>query len=218
MAVDRSKLLFYSNDPIDKIIYLTTKEVTVASGGFDITTFNHNLGFKPFLMGEYSENSNFTTSNTIGSFNNDNISTSLQADSTEVTLTTDNSSGSSITQYYRIYGFADEDDDISVDYNVGTPDNLFQFNMNFNYAKLYDSGTTASISSGASSTVTHNLGRIVQTRVWKIDAGTVTNGTQLLVDSDYVQGHAVIADINSIEIINESGGSTSYHYRIYYDA
>ena len=212
--VDRSKLLFYSPDPIDKIVYLTTKTVSVSSSSFEITTFDHNLGFRPFITGEFSESSTFITSNTIGSNDISGVTTSIKANDTEVQLVTDNNSGSSITHYYRIYGFADEGADIDVGYNSDAPDNLFQFNMEFNYGKLYEAGTTSSVSNSSSETVTHDLGGIVQVRAWAISSGYATP----ISTSDYTQGHAVITATNSVKFINKSGGAATYHYRIYYDA
>jgi len=215
MVLNRDNLILYSNDPIDKIIYIETKTVDIPAFDYNDITFAHELGFRPLIMGEYSEDSDFSTSNTIGSQDTSFlIETAINADSTNVIISTNNNSGSAVTLYYRVYGFAEEDIDVDIEPTSGISGNLLQFDSSLNYAKLFDYGTTDTVSAGGgTATISHNLGRLTQIRVWSILSGSVTP----LVASDLNQGIWAQSNANTLVLGNESLNDRTFHYRIYYD-
>lgn len=112
MAVDLSKLSFYSGSRYERVALKSSQTFTVAGGGFANTTvtISHNLGFKPYYKAWYSfgDGKYFQLFAGTSSFNLDG--NNAQIDNVDVTtinlvVVVDNFGVPAIsgTIYYRIY-------------------------------------------------------------------------------------------------------------------
>lgn len=204
---DARNFLLNTDYPLDKVVYMTSGSFIVA-GSSATTQFNHNLSFRPLIIGTWSLNSDFSTSKEGGLFAFDGTDPTANynifaANDTQITISTTNQSGGSITVYYRIYGFMPTDANVDADFTSIQADN-FQLNTDFNYTKLFMSGIATA---AATTTITHSLGYRPQVITWRKDASIY--GTEAVVDMGYVKATTTTVVITS--------PTKDVHYRIYAD-
>lgn len=163
MAQDPRNFLYSTDYPMP---LFTCKFIgsAVLSSGFGNTKFKHNLPYIPLLVGQWDTSTNFNTSHDITSttFQSDVASVTVYADSTYIYL--NYYAPSSVTIYYRLWGFTPTDYTGNV-----TPisdDSKFIFDTDYQYMKL---AKTGKVLANQSTTITHNLGFVPLARVWKIN-------------------------------------------------
>jgi hypothetical protein len=211
-------MLINSDYPLDKVIYMASGSTTFASGGLPANlTIDHDLTFKPLIVGQWSYDADFSTVQEGGlQVYGDPAVASLSffSTSTQILIARYNNTGSSVTLYYRMFGFMPSDvselapftDSVSSD---------FVLNSDYNYMKLYDAGIVNLTSS--SQTVAHDLGYRPRVLVWN-DGSYI--GTELVNSSFAAQGTVdyVEVDDTNVYFVRVGAGTRSYHYRIYLDA
>lgn len=204
--VDPRDFLLNTDYEMDKIVYF--KEGELNAGQYDID-IPHKLGFAPLIFGVCAFNSDFSDSRSIPyqySTQSDTIQFNASANANNVRVSYINTSGSPAKIYYRIYGFEPSDSHAKVNATSKYAKN-FILNTDYNYCKLYKKGTIA-----AGSTLTHNLGYIPQTLVWRQSNGWITPIEESSSNA------AVIVTDQTVLFQYPSTGIDKLHYRIYYDA
>ena len=217
------KMLLSSDYPLDKVVYLHTDSHDVTSGDYTVA---HGLPFTPLIKVVWSTSPTFATTYGVG---DGPLSTnpsfpflpqlvSAYADSSDIGLTFGNP-GSVTNVYLRFYGFMPSDVDVDASFTSASGD-LFAFNTDYNYTKLYLAGVTASSTvAGSTESVTHDLGYYPQTEVWYTKGGKMYCLAQnTLLDNSPVS-ESVEITTTSITMKRDVllSGSETFHYRIYVD-
>lgn len=202
--------LLNSDYPVDKIVYKISGSFSATGGGGlgTLSQFNHNLGFRPLIIGTWSTDSNFSTSREGGFFSfegtdPDTIYTQFYSNDTQISISTFNPTVPTVTIYYRIYGFMPSNINADAAFTASLADK-FQLNTDYNYTKLYLSGITTA---AATTTITHNLGYRPQVMAWLKDASIY--GTEMIVDMGYIK-------VTTTTIVI-TAPSNDVHYMIYAD-
>jgi hypothetical protein len=223
IAANAKNFLLNSDYPLDKVILMKSGQITVAAGATVEVLDPHGLLFTPLVIGSWSTSSTFTTSFEAGfqPFSPPgSLSLSISSNATNVRISASNNSGSSVTFYWRCYGFMPSTANDDAAFTASSADS-FVINTDYNYTKLFTAGV-ADISA-TSQTVLHNLGYRPQVEVWYEFA---------VVPGQFEREYLGIANIgdtgyNRISVTTTSltfskgtygGQSTIYHYRIYMDA
>lgn len=214
--------LVNSDYPNDKIVYINSGSLTVADGASVEVNVPHGLTFRPMLIGTWSNDPNFSTSFEQGSPGYSALSDpqlSIQSTATNIRLIPTNFTGSTLTFYYRVYGFMPSDVNESA---VFTADLSSQFSLNseFNYTKLYKTGVL--LWNGATQTVNHGLGYRPQIEIWfeqELNSNILTRWYSGIDDS-YAGTDKVFVDNTNLTFKFQSSGGVSgrkWYYRIYID-
>lgn len=99
-----------SDYPQDKIVYLKKLSVTVTANNYKDITIAHGLPFTPLIRARWSTNASYvpTYEESTGPRNGAGIlyQTAVYSDETNIKLQTSNNTGSQVTIYYYLYGFA----------------------------------------------------------------------------------------------------------------
>lgn len=188
--VQRAKDFLLTTDfPLDKVTFLRTGSVTLNNTpGTSTSSFsiNHGLPFTPLVMGNWSLSSDFSTTYEYNSgpfpytgagpgifsrvlaFGPPFATPVGGANSTNILVNYINTS-SAVTAYYRMYAFMPDGlADLDVASTAAASDD-FIINTDYNYTKLYMSGTIPVPSLPNSFTINHNLGYRPQVNVWMRD-------------------------------------------------
>lgn len=170
------QLLFTSDYPNDKVVYLETGSTSfTASTSAQLTTIPHGLPFTPLVGGNWALTSDFSVQYEFATYIGGNVTiydyaVNVYADADNVYIYGDNITGTTKTLYYRIYGFQPPADTSEVTSLNDTGDN-FILNTDYNYMKLYLSDTETLPSTqgtGVETTVSipHGLGYVPQAVGW----------------------------------------------------
>lgn len=175
--VDSRQFLLNTDYPIDNIVFLAEGSFSSPVGfGNTITIASHGLSFTPLPMLVWSNDADFTVSNTF--FDTALASTFFSggigqqylpyATSSDIVIQADNSTGSTQTVYYRVYCFPPSDipDDAIVPATANEGDS-FTFNTDYNYLKMIRSGKLTT----SAPTYDHNLGYVPRVLKWGILTG-----------------------------------------------
>lgn len=215
--------------PFDKAILEATGSYTIAASSSDTRlTLPHGLPFTPLMGGNWSLSADFSTTYefSTGTFPStvpgqvfETIANTF-ADSSNVYISADNTSSTSKTIYYRVYGFQPSTDTSSVA-SIANAGDVFILNTDYNNTKLYLADitqlpdTTAAINA-TEVDVVHNLGYIPQVLAW-VEANGFTFPTpcshSLSSQTNVAVGTAGIAFL-----IPAGNVTQRAHYRIYVDA
>lgn len=172
-------------------------------------TIAHGLPFTPLIFGMWATNSNFLPSYdltddapTYAGSGQPSFAFSAYADANNVVASLDNNTGSALTFYLRIMGFAPPEytGSISpVDFA-----SAFSYNSDHNYQKLVSQGKL-----GGNGSVSHNLGYRPQVRAWEKSAVGYVSPTRVVMN--------VTPEVFTIG--NPATTSTTeFYYHIYGDA
>lgn len=219
------KDLIYSSDyPMDKVIYLTTGSATCGALGsgsqLQTITIPHGLGFAPLVLGSWTLDSSWDTSYDMDSgppgttLNPSDQLVRVWADATNIEVQALNFSSGSVTVYARVYAFCPSDQDPTVEHTASISSQL-QFNSDDNYTKLYDAGLAdVASTSGGSYSIPHALGYKPQVSLWYEQLGIIypmtTAGVGLTAYAPRVTESSIEIDLGSIP-------DTRFHWRIYLD-
>lgn len=202
MSVDPRNFLFNSDYPMDQVVYLGSGQFS-GSG----TSFAHNLGFTPLIVGTWSTSSTFLVSMEGGFPGYEVFDPTAEyvifgANSTNISI--NRLTSQTATRYFRIYGFMPTNVNIDVA-ETASQSNNFIFNTDFNYTKIYLEDVAAPSSSAT--TINHNLGYRPQVSAWIEQANGYTEAAPA-----YKCPKVTTSSI----IIPASAYNT--HYKIYADA
>lgn len=234
MTQDARKFLLTSDYPIPILVWKGETSLTVPVGQYFNAAHKsiaHGLPFTPWLIGQWSTNSNFQPAYDLA--NDMPIFTGTQpdlmilagADSTHIRLSAMHTASSSKTFYFRFFAFLPPD--YTGDYNNPLGDTTnFTLNSEFNYPKLFSSGTIT-VPDESTKTVAHNLGYVPQVRAWRqIETGPFDDYTinwNILIPMNngyYSEGLlGVAADTANVKFgaCNQYGSSITYKYMIFGD-
>lgn len=223
---DPRNFLVSSDYPQDKIIFLYESSMTVTDSTIDSINIPNTLGFAFLPLLVWSNNSNFSISNTLA----DNAyytsafttaagqSYEATCDSSNINISRYNFSGSTQTVYYRVYGFPPSGLSNTTDV-LGTANSgdRFILDTDNNYMKLFHAGKLTT----TDKTYTHALGYTPRVLIWGLAGGIYTyNIGGLLVDTDPTGAGALTGGVtintSQIEWLNPAS-FTEVEYRIYAD-
>lgn len=159
--VDSRNLILDTDYPLDQVIYLKTGQFS-GSG----TSFAHNLGFTPLIVGTWSTSSTFPISMEGGYpgyevFDPTAEYITFGANSTNISI--NRLTSQTGTRYFRIYGFMPTNVNVDVAETVSQSNNNI-FNTDYNYTKIFLEGIATP--SGSATTINHNLGYRPQVSAW----------------------------------------------------
>jgi len=202
--------------PLDKVVYLNSGTTNIASGGS--VNIAHGLPFIPLINFYWSLTPDFAVvyEDNVGPFPSGNpgffftLQVSARVTATNITLDANGTLGST-TIYYRIFGFQPDDSNVDLPPTASAGD-VFSFNTDYNYLKLY-SASHVSLAAGASFTLVHGLGYRPQVSTWFQTGGINYPSTYSNED-----GRQVEVTSSSVVFTNNSLSSGTMYYRIYQDS
>lgn len=207
--MDQSNLLVNSDYPFDKIVYMDSGSFTIPAFGFNDESIPNPLTFTPLMMGTWSLDPSFDVSYDLGTLFSSFINTGIEANPTDIIIRTNNSTSSSVTFYYRIFGFEPSNSNQTAQYTASVADD-FILNTDYNYSKLFDADVIS-----ANTTVEHDQGHRVQVLVWVQNGDTITFKPHSDVD---ITSNNVTAEVTDSSVIfSFYSTSALIHYRIYLD-
>ena len=229
----QKQMILTSDTPIDKIVLLKSGSFTLpGSSSAYVTPIPHGLPFTPLCSGNWSTVSNFSiqyefSSGTYPSSNPGyvfNAIMNVYADSTNIYIDADNI-GSSMTVYYRVFGFEPASSLANVP-AVASQGDVYMINSDYLNPKLYLNGSVnlpATSGSEVFTYVQHDIGTIPQVMGWvtysTFNGSGLVNAVHPVGTSNYnsqgvtlIVGEAAIA-FSSPPFID---AHTAY-YRIYLD-
>lgn len=212
--VDPRDFLLNTDYEMDKIVYFT--EGSLNSGQTDIS-IPHKLGFAPLIFGICAFNEDFSDARGIPyqyQTTSDFVAFEANSSSTDIKVSFNTANGQPPKVYYRICGFEP----------AGLKNKLaptskyaknFILNTDYNYCKLYKSGT---INASDVTTITHNFGYLPQVMIWRESNGRISpfNDSQWY-STDLGDTFGVEVTDTYVKIKAANIGLDKVHYRIYYD-
>lgn len=200
--VDPRNFLLNTDYPLDKIVYMDSGSFTIPAGSYATSTKAHGKTFTPLATLSWSTSSTFTTSKesnipVLEFTDPDLIQVNNYTNGTNIVIDGYNPTTSSKTIYWRAFGFMPSNVNVDTP-GTATSSNSFQFNTDYNYCKLYNSGITTT------ATITHNLGYRPQVTAWKQTGSNIAQ----VNDKGIVKVGTTTVNIISTDNI---------HYRIYAD-
>lgn len=215
-------LLISSDAPADKVIYQLEYSVTLASFAFSDDHIPHNLGFTPLMNAQWSTSPTFDTSYNISGgplIGPDRAyNTGIDADGTNVNISTFNRTGSSVTLYFRAYGLMPSNASVDVPFTSFAGDD-FIINSDYNYTKLLLEGIQPLPAGTATYTIPHNLGYKPQVGLWITNSSIVT-APYILNTFGVLSTGWVVTRIDDNNLYIDTDATTDameMHYRIYSD-
>lgn len=215
--------LVNSDYPVDKVIFLQSYSVFLASLGFEDLTYAHGLSFTPLVVARWSTNSNLIpTYNILGGPTISSgyaYTTRIWADSTNIYISATNNTGSDATIYFSVYGFMPSTDDDDVTPTASSADS-FALSSDYNYTKLYLYGTVDLPTGTGSQSVLHSLSYYPQVSLWMEQSGSIYpviyNAVSTVVPAFneinyYVTTNSLVIDHYDLLSVRK------IHYRIYLD-
>ena len=229
---DPRKFLYNSDYPMPYLAYFQPCNYTVGGTEYYKTvSFAHGLPFTPLLLGQWSivAGGDFSVAYDLSietprfSGGQPLVAKIAGADNTNIYLDMTNNTGSDLTFYYRLAGFAPPDYTGEVESVEDAT--RYQFNSDFNYLKIYKAGSET-VSVGNTISITHDMGYIPQTRTWREEQIYVSGNAQTAVcpmnatvTANGFLG-AAISDAD-LTLSNTDGSSTQgdvkFYYHIYAD-
>lgn len=217
-----NKTLLNSDSPLDKIIYITSGNISIPNGTSDnITLLAHSLPFTLLPMLQWSNTADFSITNELrdSEYTSNSFTTGVgqfynaETDGTNIYLDRYNLSGSTKTLYYRISGFmpSNASADSIVPYTGSSGDN-FIINTDKNYMKLAYSGILTTVNN----IFNHNFGYVPRVLIWGMAGGRMTKLIAAQEISGGVGTSGVHIDTTKLEWLSPTT-YTEIHYRIYYD-
>lgn len=231
-VADAKKMRVSSDYPMDKVVFLKTGSYSFTNGNGLIIPIPHGLKFTPLVNGSWSMTSNFSiqyefSSGEFPSGNNGYLYKRVMnifADATNIYITGDNI-GSTVTAYYRIYGFepshvtssyaplSAQADDFSISSDYNNPKLLLN-----NYIDL-----PAGTATDQYINVLHNIGTIPQAMGW-VHYNT-WNGSAMVdavhpVGTTISYSESITLVVNEVEIVwvvPAYANAHRAHYRVYID-
>lgn len=215
--------LINSDYPVDKVILLRSYSIPLAALDFEDLTYAHGLSFTPLVVARWSTNSNLIPTYSI--LGGPTISsgyaytTRIWADSTNINLSVTNNTASAVTLYFSVYGFMPSTDNDDVTPTASSADN-FTINSDYNYTKLYLSGTVSLPTGTGSQTVLHSLGYNPQVSLWMEQSSSIYpviyNAVSTVVPAFneinyYITTTGLVIDYYDLL------SARTIHYRIYMD-
>lgn len=217
--ITKAKSFLYTTDfPIDKIIYKDEGSFTINALDFFDKVFAHNLPFAPLLLGTWSTTPDFSISYDFGSGplggNPFAINNSISANSSQVTISTTNNTNTSVTFYYKIYGFQPADQNLDVPYTSSSAD-TYTFNTDFNYSKLY-LNEIRSQPAGVNGiqNIVHNLGYRPQILCWQEISGNIS---PTVVADLGIAFFTCAVTTTSVQLNFDSAPAMRIHVKVYLD-
>lgn len=217
-----SDFLVNTDYPLDKVVYMNSGSFSSASGSSTAIEVPHGLSYRPLLIGTWSLTPDFSVSYEQGSSGFVSLSVpqlTIQSTPNTIRLVPFNNTGSTITYYWRVFGFMPSDVNINTGFTASIAD-VFTFSSDYNYSKLLTQGTL-SWSMGIQ-IVTHGLGYRPQIEVWYEQPMNSNYLTKWYLGFD-----STFTAFDSIEVTNQEvifrfgdvGGvpGIKYYYRIYAD-
>lgn len=131
----------------------------------------HGLPFTPWIIGQWSTNSNFVPAydlaNDMPIFTGTrpDLQVMVGSDSSTIKLTAQHVQENPVTFYFRIFSFLPPDYTGTWTNNIDDSTN-FRLSTDFNYPKVLASGSL-SVATGSTSEYYHNLGYLPQVRAWR---------------------------------------------------
>lgn len=214
MVVDRTKLKFYSPDPIDKITADFTGSMDVSAGGNTTVEIAHGLSYIPLCLVKWSTSSTFDVSYDEGISGFLPYNLVVRSDLTTIYILGGNNDASPITLYYRIIAFMPTDVDLTAPASTATLDE-FAFNSDYNYSKVFEEG----VIDAATGTVEHNLGYYPQVEAWYI-RGLDGQCVHAVEQEAYASPSSPTVTLTTSALTFGNGASvtaTKWHYKIYWD-
>ena len=213
---DARNFLINTEYSMDKVVYIKTGSMSVPNGTNDTVVIEaHNLPFTPLPYLVWSNTSDFSVSFTSS---DDVVYPSatyqrydIKSDSTNISIDRFNSSGSTKTVYYRIFGLAPSTASIdSVVPATSSVGDNFIINTDYNYLKLGFSGTTTT-------SFTHSLGYYPVTLAWTEISGVIRPANNATASNISAVNSGVY--VTTTQLVYDDGGSpgATIHYRIYMD-
>lgn len=229
---DQRRFLYNSDYQTDMLIYVKDGSFTLLDGqdigGIGTEDVDgriaHNLPFTPLVEMVWSNTADFAICDQTN-WDEDYFDTFwttttgqyylCYSDDTNVVISGVNSSGSTKTLYYRIWGFAPSTADSTsvVPATANDADN-YVLNTDYNYMKLAFSGSITPAS--GSVTFTHNLGYVPRVKIWAIASGLTYQVVDTTISFDSVDYGVYITDTQLI--FKDMTIYDSLEYRIYYDS
>jgi hypothetical protein len=205
--------------PSDKIVCLETGSFVIAPTSVGTTTIAHGLPFTPLMDGTWSTDSTFQTVSYdmgTGSLTTApgfifNAKAEVSADSSDITVEVENITGSSVTAYYRVFGFQPSTANLEVPFTDYLADS-FVVNTDFNHTKLFAKDRVTS-----NTVVAHNIGHRPQVSLWEeLSGGSIRKKNENDVYNTFGVARASVSD-TSLTITFEASGPAAIHYRLYVD-
>lgn len=220
MDYDARNFLISGDFPLDKIVYLGEYSVTLTSFQIDFKEIPHNLTFTPLMMAQWSTFSDFRVAYGINAGPSVGIGrdfdTTIEADGTNIIISTQNRTTSTATVYYRMFAFMPSNvNEVAPFTSVEGDDYII--NSDRNYMKLMYSDT-ATLGTTQSIVIEHGLGYHPRVMVWHTAfSGAVRPHFVNYPDSNIELLVRVTTATVTITNKNQFGGSMDVHYRIYAD-
>ena len=234
MAQDPRKFMLTSDYPIPILVWKTETSLAVPVGAYFNAAHKsiaHGLPFTPWIIGQWSTNSNFQPAydlaNDMPIFTGTrpDLHILIGADSTYIRISAEHTASSAKTFYFRIFAFLPPDYTGDWD-NFLSDSTKFTLDSEYNYPKLFKSGSLT-VPDNTTKTVDHGLGYLPQVRAWRwsntspfddysIDWNIlipVTSATQ----PDGLLGISVTTSTVKFGAANQYGGSIDYRYMIFGD-
>lgn len=212
---DPRNFQFSSDYPMAYFVYNSVNEITVpAMSGGSVSsktiTIPHNLPFTPMLVGYWSDDANFTSTNDLNveMYGSDYKELQAGADDTNIYITGRNGKTSSIKLYVKLWAYMPPD--ANGDAQPVFDDSNYMFNSDETMLEIAKQGV---IEYGDDPNIYHNLGYVPYCRVW-----TKSYQDGHLVITPYIttnyrgQGYGVVVDDEKLYL-----GDTIYgkYYHIY---
>lgn len=219
-------MLINSDYPLDKVVYLHEGSYSSVPGNSEYSV-NHGLPFTPLIKAVWSTTPDFSVTYNIGDgvpdsnpdivFSPYAFDVRSDADKAYVVFV---NSHSTLTIYVRIWGYMPS--------NINLPTaptsingDMFIFNSEYNYTKLYMKGVTASSSvPGSTEAISHSLGYRPQSETWHVRDGYTyfTSFAEIVGGLPDADGAYMTDSQLVMQRSNYITGSEYFHYRIYLDA
>ena len=216
--VDPKDFLLNTDYELDKIILVKT-------GSFvETIKIPHNLSFTPLVFGIWSTDSDFSSSNQLGPYFNEeafignipplNVTCTSLSDGIRLTAYGENKTTTTI--FYRVYGFQNPE---SQDNTPATSKlaHSFMINTDYNYRKLMTTG----IFTQSKQTFQHNLGYIPQVMAWiqykEIPGVEYSKGITQVTDISYFNDYYLEVTPTEIKLSYPELIIDKCFWRIYYD-
>lgn len=196
-------LLVNSHYDTPWIVYKQEFQIAVEQYGYANVARPHGLPFIPLLIGQWSDNGNFSPAYDLSVDTPDytsgqpRIAAYVSADATNIHFNLTNNENTK-TFYFRLMAYAPPDykgDVTPVEYN-----SPFRYNSHYRYLKIFKAGS-------ASGTVSHDLGYIPQCRIWSMGSPTRPSG-RVYPSNGIITSSTLQADDQN---------SSQFYYHIYLD-
>lgn len=219
--------LLNSDFPQDKVVLLKSGSMSVGASSTVTVDIPHGLPFRPLVGGNWSTSSTFSLSLDYGTGTFPSPSpgslfahtSSLTADATNVSVTSQNTTGSTTTFYYRIFGLEPSTSSAELGGTASSGDEL-TLSSDYNLVKLYLNAYVDQAATGGSpvtQVIPHNLGYRPQVLAWKELSGIIYPLTEATPSASGYQTSVKVTTASISIIIQAFAPAQRIHYRVYLD-